>query len=160
MASPLLQMKTAFYERKGGQCVVATPGNLFWKLLNMKSRKLIQKISEGISFFDFHISHKQLLLRDSSLVGEKNRNLDILFEGVRFIQSVTEFEGKLEIYEGDENDEAYASSMMKEEAYWERGNKLFILKADQGEFFIVAGQVRIHENDFSVDKTSIVTPKW
>ncbi len=122
-------------------------------------RTLIAKIDGGFNFFDYHISHNQLLLRNNYVVDEEYHNLDILFEGVFFLQTATYgFYDGFELYEGDTSDQERIAPFIYEDPIL-RSRKVYILKANEQEYFICAVSVNVNTNDLPVDKTSILMKK-
>jgi len=121
-------------------------------------RKLIFKTDHSVSYFDYHNSLCQLLLRSSYWDNNILYNLDILFVAVQVLQTKTCFNG-LELYEGDVNDIEALSNSEENKLYFKVGLKLFVLISEGNEHFIIAGFVKIGINTLPNRQTSIEMKK-
>lgn len=107
---------------------------------------LILESSARFRFLDYHISHTQLLIRGAHAID--GQNLDIIFEGVDFLNCPTAFTG-IKLYLLD-NDSSAAKKLTLKPFI-----KNFLIESEKNEYFIQAGVLRIFKNTLSPLETSI-----
>ncbi len=122
-------------------------------------RTLIKKFEGFASLFDYCISHQQLLFRSSYSENGKHYNTDFLFEGVYYLQTVTNFSNPFEIYQGDDEDKKHIASITQSEIYSQFGFKVYVIKDKGKEYFVGAISLKIVTNDLPSDQTSIEMKK-
>lgn len=107
---------------------------------------LILESSAYFRFLDYHISHKQLLIRGENAIGREN--LDLAFEGADFLNCPTTFNGiKLYLLNKDSS-EAKGLSLRP-------FTKNFFIESEEKEYFIQAGVLRIFKNALTLWESSI-----
>jgi hypothetical protein len=94
--------------------------------------------------FDFSISHKVLLFRNEEPERE-NINIDIIFEGVFYLDIPTRLEG-LSILEADDQEISNILAKYNDKFYPEFGEKIFVIKSDSNKYFIGCVRYLIKEN--------------
>jgi hypothetical protein len=102
--------------------------------------------------WDYLVSHDQLLLRSAKIKGFE-RNIDVIFFGVSYIQLHTVLSG-VTISKIDPPDEEVAYESIKKYLKHE-GNKLFQVASANERYLIVAAFVRVFENALEFDETSL-----
>lgn len=107
--------------------------------------KLIYESDNYFSFYDYHISHKQLLIR-----GEfDNHNIDFAFDAVSFINCITTLRGITLYFLTQE--EAICKGLKISD-----GMKTFLIRDSSGrEFHINAGTLRMFKNNLDFYESSI-----
>ncbi len=98
------------------------------------------------------------MLRKSYIEENIYHNIDILFEGVFYVQTPTSFDYGFELYKGDEADKEYITPFIGVNPYWQF-NEVYIVKSKEREYFICAVRIFISKNDLPPGKTSILMTK-
>lgn len=107
---------------------------------------LVLKSSASFKVLDYHISHKQLLIRgENAIDGE---NLDIAFEGTDFLNCPTSFNG-IRLYLLDEDSSQAKRISLKPFI------KNFLIVSEENEHFIQAGVLRLFKNRLTLFESSI-----
>ena len=104
--------------------------------------------SEGLfRFFDYNISHKQLLIRSEGF--DRQSNIDLVFEGTDFVNCPTTFIG-VKVYQLNQM-EIQTRKLQIQNTF----QRVFLLIVDKQEFYIKTGILRIYKNTLSVNQSSI-----
>jgi len=98
------------------------------------------------------VSHDQLLLRSPIIKGYE-KNIDIIFFGVTYLQIDTDLSG-LTIQKVDPADAEIVHNSVKQSLIYDGNNLFEILSNDEG-YLIVAGFVRVFENDLEFGESSL-----
>jgi hypothetical protein len=101
-------------------------------------------------FLDYHISHKQLLIRGENAI--EGDNIDVVFEGTHFLNCPTTFNG-IKIYLLDED-----SSKTNEVPIFPFA-KNFLVESEGKKYFIQAGALRIFRNSLTLWESCIMTER-
>ena len=109
-------------------------------------------INRDFTLIDFSTSHNQFLYRSSK--NEKfNRNIDILFEGVSFMQLPLNLYG-FEIVLGNKNDYKELKKIVPDlDSYSHK--KMIVLQNNLIKNFCLADRISYQENDLEALETSI-----
>ncbi len=109
--------------------------------------------SGTFNMLDYIISHKVLLFRSLHL-NENNKNIDIIFEGVFYLELPTRIHG-FQIYEADVNTFTEISNKHNEIIRPEFGKKIFSIQSDNKQYYIGCVRVMVKENTLDPLESSI-----
>ncbi len=109
------------------------------------------KSDRYFTFFDYLVSHGQLLLRSDKIKGF-DVNIDIIFFGTTYIQLGTMLNG-IKIRLAEKNEAISYQSVSKYLSYEE--NNLFEIESGNERYFIAAAFVKVFENNFEFNETSL-----
>jgi len=116
--------------------------------------KEIFKSARYFTFFDFVISHGQLLLR-SQKNDDLTNNIDIIFSGTTYIQSFSRLNGlRISIIETNKSIIDYGT--VKKYLDYDN-NYLFEIECKKEKYFIAASFVRVFENQLKFSESSLNT---
>ena len=101
---------------------------------------------------DFFLSHSQILIRSSKGGVNNNFNIDIIFFGVKFIQTPTLFNG-ISIKRCEFKD-VITNNLIKGRIDYE-GDNLFEIETEKEIFFIGAAFFRVYENELRFNESSL-----
>ncbi|MEO0557104.1 MAG: hypothetical protein AAF170_02855 [Bacteroidota bacterium] len=110
----------------------------------------IQEIAEPIEFkghfrvFDYSVSHSQLVIRHSWREGEQNLNLDLLFDGVDYIDLPVHLEDPI-LSAGGETDLARLAETRP--SLHKSYRDVFVLESSGCRFVVVAALLKIVKSD-------------
>ena len=104
---------------------------------------------------DYSLTHKVLLLRNNTQIGETFHNVDILFGGTFYIEIATRL-NDIVIEIGDEQDMEYIIPRSNGQAIL---GKVFIIHSGGIKYYVGAGQMEILENSLDILETSIGAKK-
>ena len=107
--------------------------------------ELVFESSAYFRFLDYHVSHKQLLIRGEDAI--ENDNIDLAFEGTFFLSCPTTFNG-IKIYLLDHDSS-------KEKGLPVSVVKNFLIESENNQYFIQAGALRIFRNSLPLVESSI-----
>ncbi|PYS98258.1 MAG: hypothetical protein DMF63_16525 [Acidobacteria bacterium] len=107
------------------------------------------KSDRYFTFFDYHSSHRQLLLR-SSKDDANPRNVDVIFFDVRYIQLPTAVRGMTITVVRDGRTRYDSLS-----GHFDGNGSVFELKVGSDIFYIVGAFFRVYENDLDFFETSL-----
>lgn len=96
-------------------------------------------------FWHYRVSHGELLLRSPKNMNE-SKNIDIIFEGVKYVE-LPRFLPKMEIGEETKEDLLYISNRIGSDI---NKSKLFVLISEQKRFFVVASIMKVKENEMDI----------
>lgn len=96
------------------------------------------------NLFDFNISHKVLTLRASGLDNGEIFNIDIIFKGVFYIETITSI-GSIKIEKADETDLKNIENRLSN-IILSKGLNLFKMISDDNVFFIAATSYELIKN--------------
>lgn len=113
--------------------------------------KEIYKSDRYYTFYDFQVSHGQLLLRSDKRKGYDN-NIDIVFFGVSYIQLFTKLDG-IVIRVADKTLVADYNSVSKYLTY--EGENLFEIESNSEKYYLAASFARVFENQLESYETSL-----
>ncbi len=120
----------------------------------MEIVKEIDRKFEGyFTLLDYHISHCQLLIRCTTTTEDSWSNLDILFEGVDYIELSNSFED-IHLQNGSEDDWAYIATRCNE--IYRQFYQLYKITSEGKTFYILAVQIRISTNSLLGLQSSII----
>src|SRR5580692_7381655 len=105
------------------------------------------------AFFDYQVSHGQLLLR-SSKSAECENNIDIIFFGVKYTQLFVFLWG-LSIENIDELKSNIFNSRLLAEHFNSDTGRVFLLKSKEEDFYIAASYFKVYENQLEFIETSL-----
>jgi hypothetical protein len=114
--------------------------------------KEIFESNRYFTVFDFILSHGQLLLR-ASKDDDNNKNIDIAFFGVRYIQLFTSLFGvSIRLVDLNKDIVNYdsVSSFLNGD-----GNHLFEIVTKSEKFYIAASHFKVYENELEFHETSL-----
>ena len=108
------------------------------------------KSDRHFTFFDYLVSHGQLLLRSDRRKGHED-NIDIIFYNTTFIQIFTMLYGiKISLVE---NNVINYQSVNKHLEY--DGNNLFEIESNNEKYYLAASFVKIFSNNLEFSETSL-----
>ena len=113
--------------------------------------KEIFKSEKYFTFFDYFMSHGQLLIRSSKREGQ-NVNIDIIFFDTTFVQLFTMLHG-LTISIVNKNLNMNYNSVNKYLKF--NNSNLFELKSGDEKYYIAASFVKVFENELENNETSL-----
>lgn len=111
----------------------------------------IFKSRRYFTFFDYLISHGQLLIRSDKRKGH-DQNIDIIFFDVTFVQLFTMLYG-ITIRSVSKN-EIIDYPTVKKYLNYEHHN-LFEIESNRERYYVAASFVRVFENELEFDETSL-----
>jgi hypothetical protein len=114
----------------------------------------IYKSARFFTFFDFVISHGQLLLRSQKNDGLAN-NIDIIFSGTTYIQSFSRLNG-LRISRIKNSISGIDYDTVKKYLEYD-SNYLFEIESNNEKYFIAASFVTVFENQLGFSESSLNT---
>jgi hypothetical protein len=123
--------------------------------IHFNDMKQIFESNRYFTFFDFVISHGQLLLR-SQKSGDSGSNIDIVFSGTTYIQAFSRLYG-LQISLIDTNIDTIHYETVKKYLEFDN-NYLFEIESNTEKFFIAASFVSVFENQLDFSESSLNIP--
>jgi hypothetical protein len=112
--------------------------------------KEVFKSERYFTLFDFLISHGQLLLR-ASKDDDYNKNIDIIFYDVKFLQLATHLKGVSikQLTNNNISNDSIKSIISKKD------NSVFEIKSNNELYYITAAFIKVFENDLEFNETSL-----
>ena len=109
--------------------------------------ELIYESDQYFRYYDFHISHNQLLIRGDKIEDGKY-NIDLIFDGTEWLNCPTKFDG-IKIYLLSDKD------ILVRGLENQFNHRIFMIATQSKEYFIKAGNLRIFKNDLGFYESSI-----
>lgn len=104
-----------------------------------------QEFTGLFRFLDYRMSHKLLLIRGSEIINEENINIDLIFDGVFYIEAPETFED-LTVY--DAPDDIKITEVRDRISYQVNVpyEKIFILESGSNKYYIGARKLTTKKN--------------
>ena len=112
-----------------------------------------KRFIEEFNLLDYNISHKVLLYR-GQIKKEIKQNIDLIFEGVFYIEVPTRLHGLI-LYEADEILKEEILKKISEKFYPELGQTFFVIESDNKRYIIGCNRFLIQENSLIYLESSI-----
>ncbi len=112
-----------------------------------------KRFIEEFNLLDYNTSHKVLLYR-GQIEKEIKQNIDLVFEGVFYIEAPTRLQGLI-LYEADEIFKKEILKKINGEIYPEFGQTFFVIESDNKRYIIGCNRFLIQENSLIYLESSI-----